>query len=79
MYLSYQRRTCLRYKPKNKKKQMEKELKKLGLEVYNTSAGTVASICGVREILAYWESLDELLNWAYDKTGDQGFLNLMEA
>jgi hypothetical protein len=21
---------------------------------------------------------DELLNWAYDKTGDEGFLNLME-
>jgi hypothetical protein len=57
---------------------MEKELKKLGLEIYNTSAGTVASICGVREILAYWESLDELLSWAYDKTGDEGFLNLME-
>ena len=57
---------------------MEKELKKLGLEIYNTSAGTVASICGVREILSYWESLDELLSWAYDKTGDEGFLDLME-
>ena len=57
---------------------MEKELKKLGLEIYNTSAGTVASICGVREILAYWESLEELLSWAYDKTGEDGFLNLME-
>jgi len=56
---------------------MKNELKKLGLEIYNTSAGRVASICGVREILAYWESLDELLNWAYDKTGNEGFLNLM--
>ena len=58
---------------------MEKELKKLGLEIYNTSAGTVASVCGVREVLAYWESLEELLSWAYDKTGNRGFLDLMEA
>ena len=56
---------------------MKQELQKLGLEIYDTSAGTVASICGVREILAYWESLEELLSWAYDKTGEEGFLNLM--
>ena len=58
---------------------MEKELKKLGLEIYNTSAGTVAGVCGVREVLAYWESLDELLYWAHDKTGNRDFLNLIEA
>lgn len=58
---------------------MEQELKKLGLEIYNTSAGTVASVCGVREVLAYWESFDELLSWAHDKTGNRGFLDLMEA
>lgn len=58
---------------------MEKELKKLGLEIYNTSAGTVASVCGVREVLAYWESLEELLYWAYGKTGNRDFLNLIEA
>jgi hypothetical protein len=57
---------------------LDETLEKMGLEIYNTSAGTVASICGVREILAYWESFEELMQWAYSKTGDVAYLELTE-
>jgi len=57
---------------------MKEKLNKLGLEIYNTSAGTVASLCGVREVCAYWESFEELMHWAYDKTGNEEFLALAD-
>lgn len=63
------------------KLQDKKEIaRELGLEVSNSrfTGNTTAKLSGYDEIFMHWEDEEELFTWAYNVSGEEKFLELID-